>query len=687
MYRAIILSCLMLATTSCRAHQLNISGTSVGKGPGAGSIATSQRVVSPSLTPWLPALNLADLRDNNTSGCAAANGASVGTTSCASNFPVAGLKQTVFPVSTSNRSGTAVTIKIVDNYNFSTTDKVIVSGLGGTFTGGTYQITSLGACTSSGAADCTITYTQGSGTASSTGGTATRYAQTDPIIPAPSNVANKPFDGVDVHDLPYLATGQKSNAWIAAHFMPWFSCSPSSNGDCVYTPADGTSSANLDSGINQANSHLTLGYVSNSNTQLNAQIAAMIRLGFDGLLGDSSGAPFSAASATRKNEIAVFDKISALLAPRTDFQFAVLIDDSSFKTSATCGSSSQQPACVEKVIECSLDYWNTATSSSFSCVAGSGNGTAAASMTGGGYFGNASYFKVNGHPVTGTFMSEGSYFTSCSGCAVYNNGVSGVTCTGSSDCWTKIWAGVTAHQSAWSNKPIYYWRNNFTHGCVGTCSNNGSYRWINPTGDRTNADFTGYGSWVAQAAASTRHVMATGYAHNDHAQSTFQNDNLGFDSNCGQNWLTSFSTITNSGAFSPAHEPDAIQVLTWNDMEQGTAIEPGISGCYTISASITTGTINYSLATSDATFAPIPLNTATNNTLDHLSLIAVKTGGAIGSIDASKIADLPVPTSGSGSIVVSTYALEAGAYTLYLRLVPRAGMVTSLSAGMSFTAP
>src|SRR6185437_9485236 len=252
------------------------------------------------------------------------------------------------------------------------------------------------------------------------------------------------------------------------------------------------------------------------------------------------------------------------------------------------------------------------------CVAGTGNGTSTAIMNGGGYFSNSAYLTVNGgHPVTGTFISESSFFTSCSGCSVYNDGTAGVTCTGSSDCWTKIWAGVSHHISGWATAPVFYWRNSFTHTSIGSSANNGSYRWINPNGDRTNWDKAGYDTWLcsgvacgtASAVGTTKPVMTAGYAKNDHAQSSFQNDNLGFEGYCGQTWVNSLSEPnSNASWFAPGNDIQLVQLITWNDQEQGTMIENGIPTCYGISASLSGSTVNYSITTTDTTFAPIPLN-------------------------------------------------------------------------------
>ena len=126
-----------------------------------------------------------------------------------------------------------------------------------------------------------------------------------------------------------------------------------------------------------------------------------------------------------------------------------------------------------------------------------------------------------------------------------------------------------------------------------------------------------------------------------------------------------------------------MEVATWNDHEEGTVLEPGVGNCYGISASIASGTVSWTLSTSNNTLAPLPLNTTTNNTLDHIALLAVRSGGIIGGKDTQVVATAS-PES-SGTFNMSTIHLDSGSYSLYVKLVPRAGIQTKISSGLSFT--
>ena len=43
-----------------------------------------------------------------------------------------------------------------------------------------------------------------------------------------------------------------------------------------------------------------------------------------------------------------------------------------------------------------------------------------------------------------------------------------------------------------------------------------------------------------------------------------------------------------------------VQVVTWNDYEEGTAVEDGIDNCYTVNASLSGSQLTWSLAATDS---------------------------------------------------------------------------------------
>jgi hypothetical protein len=644
--------------------------------------AAGAQTVTPNIN-FFPQTNITDQTANNSATCTSvkANYASsffpTSAGSCQSNMVA--WTQTLFPITTISRSGSTVTVTPSGgSYNFNAADSIIINGVTNStdFPNGTYPVASVPNST-------TVTYTQAGAAVSSSGGTAQRKVMTMVFSPVSKNVSNIIDDGVTMHEMVYAHSNPtnptSTTTRIVFHLMPWFSC----GAGCTFIPTP-----------NEVlyNSHPPTGYVSNSQTQVQAQINAMKRLCGPypcGIMQDWSGAPIAGASSTRKAEDAVMDKIKVAVdgdvarpeaGPNTDFLYSFVLDDSTWKTTATCGTSGQTPSCVEKMIICSMDYAKTPTGTNFTCVL---NG---ASMGGGGYFNDAKFWKVGGNPLIGTFLNQGSFFTQCvpaASCATYNNGTPG-SCgasTGSaasSDCWSKVWTGVFNHVNAYpaGQVPQFTWRNTFSHAPASL--NQGAIKWQNPSGVDTFWDASGYDSLLATAANSTKYFIAGAWKGNDHAQSSFQNDNLVIGQQCGMTWYNTISRSNLVPTFYPAKPLLAISVNTWNDHEQGSALETGIDPCYDIGATITNGyQLNWTITTRDATYAPLsPLNP----TIHHIALYASQDGTTL-----MRVLDKVKVTASSGTIDLRSLGLPGGTYSIYTKLVFQAGIFTSWAGPTTFS--
>src|SRR5262249_51997597 len=94
---------------------------------------------------------------------------------------------------------------------------------------------------------------------------------------------------------------------------------------------------------------------------------------------------------------------------------------------------------------------------------------------------------------------------------------------------------------------------------------------------------------------------------------------------CGRTWLTSFADIGSRLVGAPA--PYGVQVVTWNDYDEGTEIETGIDNCVGITATPTTGGVQWSV-------------TGDEGTWDHYS-VYISTDGQ----NLQLVADVPTGTS------------------------------------------
>jgi hypothetical protein len=383
-----------------------------------------------------------------------------------------------------------------------------------------------------------------------------------------------------------------------------------------------------------------------NRAQVIAQLAYMKRLKIDGIVGNPPGPlPLSLPSQDITGQTKNHDTNQAMEAWKTrihndssGFLYSIMTDQVMWDQNTICTNSGMHPDCVEKVMTCSLDYMATATTSNFTCVL-DGN-----SYAGGGYFSDSHYWKVNSQPVMSYFLDEAHFFGSCSGCAVYNNNVPGVTCTGSTDCWQKIYEGIAHHISSFSPKPIVINRDNFSH--LPTDLNGGSFRWFNPTTDQTNNDIAGYDTWLSTASTTSLPVALAGAVPKvDHSQSPFDvGDHIIMDAKCGKTYLTAMNEA--SKFFGPGHARtlQAIELTTWDDYDEGTEIETGIDNCVSaFSASLTGTTLSWTITFT----AP-----GDESTIDHYAIF-YSTDGSTGQ-NITELADVAVNNTGSYTFPLPT---------------------------------
>src|SRR5439155_5872948 len=71
---------------------------------------------------------------------------------------------------------------------------------------------------------------------------------------------------------------------------------------------------------------------------------------------------------------------------------------------------------------------------------------------------------------------------------------------------------------------------------------------------------------------------------------------------CGQTWLQTFAKV--NSFYNSGKQLDALQLVTWNDYEEGTEIESGIDNCFSVSAKMSGTALQWNI-------------TGNENTIDH----------------------------------------------------------------------
>jgi hypothetical protein len=111
-----------------------------------------------------------------------------------------------------------------------------------------------------------------------------------------------------------------------------------------------------------------------------------------------------------------------------------------------------------------------------------------------------------------------------------------------------------------------------------------------------------------------------------------------------------------------------LQVATWNDYDEGTAVETGIDNCYRVSASVSGSTLSWSL-NATSSYA----NTAT---VSFFKVFDSTDGGATYS---------QVASASASARSYDLSALPAGTHQLFVKMCGRPNILDRSSGVVSFT--
>jgi hypothetical protein len=134
------------------------------------------------------------------------------------------------------------------------------------------------------------------------------------------------------------------------------------------------------------------------------------------------------------------------------------------------------------------------------------------------------------------------------------------------------------------------------------------------------------------------------------------------EQNCGQTWLHTFDSVNQY--YSSSRQLAALQLVTWNDYEEGTEVETGIDNCVALSASVSGSKLQWSI-------------TGAESTLDHYTVFISPDGENLASLG-----DYPVGTS---ALDLSTFAIPAGDYSLFVKAIGKPSLHNQMSAPASLT--
>jgi hypothetical protein len=241
--------------------------------------------------------------------------------------------------------------------------------------------------------------------------------------------------------------------------------------------------------------------------------------------------------------------------------------------------------------------------------------------------------------------------------------------------WDSVWSAVKTYTDTYSIPFKYVFQfGSFTANPY----DGGRYGWVQPASYGLTQQFW----WGANSSSSPVYLdtlYSAGLSHS--SQLTIGALYKGFDDfeaswsanrvtaqQCGQVLLNTANEISKYFGGTKPQLP-YVQVITWNDYEEGTAIEDGIDNCYTVNSSISGNVLSWSLVASDPVYA-------STSTVHHFTVYY-----ADASNNLYLAADnLPVSTN---SLDLST-VVPPGIWTIYVEMVGQPLIINRMSNGLSY---
>lgn len=244
------------------------------------------------------------------------------------------------------------------------------------------------------------------------------------------------------------------------------------------------------------------------------------------------------------------------------------------------------------------------------------------------YFPSSAYMKWQGRPVVTNFNIDLSYSVS--------------------------WDAVT---QALSSQPVFLFQNNdgFSHPL-----SSGSYSWVMPTASNYGMDYLTSFYNAGMPLENEQTVGASYKGFNDTLASWGSNRIMG--QQCGQTWLQTFSEI--NSLYNSGKQLAALQIVTWNDYEEGTEIESGVNGCLSLTPSISGNSLQWKVSGDEST-------------VDHYVPYI--------STDGQNLMSLGEAYPGTGSVNLCSYSLPDGNYVLYVQAVGKPSITNQMSGAVKFT--
>lgn len=248
------------------------------------------------------------------------------------------------------------------------------------------------------------------------------------------------------------------------------------------------------------------------------------------------------------------------------------------------------------------------------------------------YYGSSAYLRINGRPVV-FFFGVDAYFID----------------------WNRV-------RSQASGNPLFIFRNS---GGITSPNSDGGFSWQTTNmSDPYDMSLPYLDNYYSTAINNPSRIS---YGSN---YPGFNDSVAGWTGNrfqhrqCGQTWLKTAAEANKY--YNTSRQMPYLQVVTWNDYEEGTAIEPGIDNCLDTFAYMSGSTLYWSL---DGIGNP--------NTIAYYRIFI--------STDGTNLMKLRDVSASSRSTSLSGIGLSSSTtYTLYVKAVGKSSIQNSMSAAVTY---
>ena len=220
--------------------------------------------------------------------------------------------------------------------------------------------------------------------------------------------------------------------------------------------------------------------------------------------------------------------------------------------------------------------------------------------------------------------------------------------------YTIDWNAVNA---SLGTKPDFVFQNNdgFSHALSG-----GSYSWVMPT--TTDYGMSYLSSFYQTGMAyPSEQVGGAAYKGFNDTLAAWGSGRI-MKQQCGQTWLKTFSEI--NGLYNAGKQLPFVQLVTWNDYEEGTEIESGIDNCFSLSPSVSGKSLQWSISGDESS-------------VDYYRVYI--------STDGKNLMPLIDNAVGLRSVNLCSFPIPAGSYKLLVQAVGKPTLSSQITGAVSYS--